>query len=172
MITVQHNKRSAKWGLSYACFSEDHQYRYRLFRLWDSALPVIAFCMLNPSTADESVNDPTIERCERRARGWGYGALVVVNLFGFRSTDPAALYAQVDPVGPENIDSIVWAVRNSAMFICGWGTHGAHCGMGPMILQRLRDFYPGRAHALKVNRDGSPAHPLYLPYHLQPERMR
>lgn len=167
MVEVQH-QHGILWEDSRAVFSDCMRYRYRLLRLWDRDKPTIAFCMLNPSTADERVNDPTIERCERRARKWGYGRLIVVNLFGYRSTDPAALYQQGDPVGPENIASIVWAVKESAMFVCGWGTHGAHCGMGPMILGRMRDFYPGRAHALHVNRDGSPAHPLYLPYSLTP----
>lgn len=151
-----------------ALFSPCRRYRYRLWRTWDESRPVIAFCMLNPSTADETKNDPTVERCERRGRMWGYGSLIVVNLFAWRATDPRDMKAAVDPVGPDNFESIVLAVKASSMFVCAWGAHGAHCGVGDMVLRRLRQFYPGRAHALKINKDGMPAHPLYLPYDLTP----
>lgn len=154
-----------------ADFSPCRRYRYRLWRTWDADLPAVAFCMLNPSTADETTNDPTIERCERRARMWGYGSLIVVNLFAWRATNPRDMKAAVDPVGPSNFDAIVAALRESDMFICAWGVHGAHLDMGRMILTRMREFHPGRAHALKVNKDGMPAHPLYLPYSLTPTPM-
>lgn len=150
-----------------AVFSPCRRYRYRLWRRWGDG-PTVAFCMLNPSTADETANDPTIERCERRARAWGYGRLLVVNLFAYRATDPSDMLAQADPVGPDNFAAIVQALKDSQMFVCAWGTHGSHLEMGDTILRRMREFYPGRAHALKVNRDGSPAHPLYLPYTLKP----
>jgi hypothetical protein len=149
-------------------FSPCRTYRYKLWRMWDRLAPTIAFCMLNPSTADEQTNDPTVERCEWRARAWGYGCLLVVNLFALRSTDPKALYRAVDPVGPDNFEAIVWAMKVSTMFICAWGGHGKHCNVGPITLKRLHQFYPGRAYALKINADGSPSHPLYLPYSLTP----
>lgn len=124
--------------------------------------------MLNPSKADETANDPTVERCERRARAWGYGRVIVVNLFALRSTDPAALYKHMDPVGPENFAAIVWAAKESEIVICAWGEHGAHCGMGDNILLRMRQFYPEKLRALRINKSGQPAHPLYLPYSAQP----
>lgn len=83
-----------------AAFSPCRRYRYRLWRTWGDAAPAV-FVMLNPSTADEIENDPTVERCERRARAMGFGGLRVANIFSLRSTDPTALYTSDDPVGPE-----------------------------------------------------------------------
>lgn len=151
-----------------AFFSPCRRYRYALWRQWDPG-PTIAFCMLNPSTADEVKNDATVERCERRAREWKFGTLVVVNLFAWRSTDPEALRSVPDPHGPRNFEHIEQAVRASTMFVCGWGKWGALRNAGPMLLDVLRLDFPGRAHALRINVDGSPAHPLYLPYSLKPE---
>lgn len=155
-----------------AAFSECRRYRYRLWRTWDAAKPTITFCMLNPSTADDVKNDPTVERCERRAREWGYGRLFVVNLFAWRSTDPKGMLAAADPVGPDNYDAITDAICGSRMFVCAWGAHGKWLGMGDLLLRRIAEFYPGRAYALKINRDGTPAHPLYLPYTLKPEPIK
>jgi hypothetical protein len=91
------------------------------------------FIMLNPSTATEVQNDPTVERCERRARALGFGAFRVLNIFAWRATDPRDMRAAADPVGPQNdatiLDSLAWA--NSV--ICAWGTHGAHLGRGPEV---------------------------------------
>jgi hypothetical protein len=161
-----------RYEQSGAEFSDCALYRYKLWRRWDHNKSTLAFCMLNPSTADARNNDPTVERCERRARDWGYGSLIVVNLFAWRSTDPRALRSVADPVGPYNFDAILWAIEESTTFVCAWGGDGAILGMGQTILSRLREFYPGRAHALKINGDGTPAHPLYLPYSLKPELIR
>lgn len=155
-----------RWG---AVFSECGRYRYRLWREWDTHKPTLAFCMLNPSTADHMQNDPTIERCQRRARAMRYGRLEIVNIFALRSTDPRALYEVADPVGPGNIEAIVAAVNASEFMVCGWGTHGKHCGMGPNIKLRMQQFYPHKLRVLAVNKDGSPKHPLYVGYDVQPK---
>src|SRR5207237_5457574 len=76
--------------LSGASFSRDRRYRYRLWRRWDAARPVVAFVMVNPSTADAGRDDPTIRRCIGFARSWGYGRLEVVDLFAYRGTDTRA----------------------------------------------------------------------------------
>jgi hypothetical protein len=89
-------------GFSSAVFSDCQRYRYRLDRVWNPDSPPLAFGMLNPSTADHERNDPTIERCERRARALGFGSLVVWNLFAYRTTSPEILRKQTDPVGPQN----------------------------------------------------------------------
>jgi hypothetical protein len=149
-----------------ALFSACMRYRYRLWRRWDDR-PALAFVMLNPSTADVLNNDPTVERCERRARLGGYGALEVANIFALRSTDPRALYRTSDPIGPGNNAEILNATRDAGMVICAWGGHGR-------LLQRARDVlmmlraHGVVPHALDINRDGSPAHPLYLPYSMKP----
>jgi hypothetical protein len=151
-----------------AVFSPCERYRYVLWREWDTSLPSIAFCMLNPSTADERKNDATIERCKRRAEMLGYGRIDIVNLFAFRSTDPRLLYKQADPVGPHNFEAIVQAVKRNDMLICGWGRHGAFCRMGANIKHRMQQFYPSKLRVLVVNKDGSPKHPLYIAYDVHP----
>ena len=96
-----------------AAFSPDRRYRYTLRRQWDDALPYCLFVMLNPSTADATQDDPTIRRCIGFTKAWGFGGLLVGNLFALRSTDPAALYHADDPVGPEN-DSCLRTLRDEA----------------------------------------------------------
>jgi hypothetical protein len=88
--------------ISDAVFSEDRFYRYLLRRIWDSDKPMIAFIGLNPSTADEINNDPTITRCITRAHDSGYGGIYMLNLFAFRATDPKVMKAFPRPIGPEN----------------------------------------------------------------------
>ena len=98
----------------------------------------------------------------------GYGRLEIVNLFALRSTDPKALYIATDPVGPNNFEWIVRTVKSCALLICGWGKHGAHCGMGENIKTRMKQFYPDKLRVLVVNKDGSPKHPLYIGYEVLP----
>lgn len=150
-----------------AAFSKCERYRYLLWRQWSPERYSATFLMLNPSTADENANDPTVERCERRARAWGFGGLRVVNIFGLRSTDPGALYECDDPVGPDNDAAIELACENTSLIVCAWGAHGRHLGRGAAVVERLKS-YGWPLHALRVNRDGTPAHPLYLPYSLEP----
>lgn len=151
-----------------ATFSECRQYRYMLWRVWDESKPAAVFLMLNPSTADDVDNDPTVERCQRRVHALGYGSLKVVNIFAFRSTDPALLYEQADPIGPENDVAILQATKSAGIVICGWGTDGALRNRGQEVIDLLRrnGITP---HYLKLNKDGSPGHPLYIAYSVQPK---
>jgi hypothetical protein len=146
-----------------ACFSLDRRYRFALWRVWDGRLGLCNFMMLNPSTADESSNDPTVERCERRARQWGYGGLVVTNLFAFCATEPAVLRAAVDPIGRTN-DAVIAAVaRRAALVVCAWGNHGGHLGRA----RAVRSLLSGLGvvpFCLGWTKRGEPAHPLYLGY--------
>lgn len=136
-------------------------------RRWNEDAPMINFCMLNPSTADEVQNDPTVERCERRAQALDFGGYVVTNIFALRSTDPRALYVDADPIGSGNDDAIIAAARASALVVCAWGAHGELKQRGTAVLSLLLDagIHP---HVLSLTKDGHPAHPLYLPYTLQP----
>lgn len=118
--------------------------------------------MLNPSTADEVKLDPSCTRTRVYAERWGYGALVVTNLFGWRATDPAHMKAARDPVGLRNDDAILRAARESDLVVCAWGNHGAHLGRSAAVLSSLRQSRV-RLHALRLNGNGEPAHPLYLP---------
>lgn len=151
-----------------AIFSPCERYRYRLWRVWDTSKPKACFVMLNPSVADENILDPTVSRCKKRAEALGYGGLEVVNIFALRSTDPKALYKVNDPIGPQNIRAIMDAAKDSAIAICAWGGHGELGNIGSIIKQALTQIFPTKTHYLKLNSDGSPTHPLYLPYSLQP----
>ena len=147
-------------------FSSDRRYRYTLWRAWGLGQRA-CFILLNPSTADESTNDPTIERCERRARMWGYAGLEVLNVFAFRSTDPAGLLRVDDPVGPDNDSAIGRVAGSSAVVICGWGGHGTLLGRGRAVLNLLSGT---PLYALRINAaTGEPGHPLYLPYSAMPQ---
>lgn len=154
-----------------ARFSKCERYRYALWRIWDATKPVATFVMLNPSTADEENNDPTIERCQRRAMALGMGGLRVANLFAWRSTDPAVLHGLDDPVGPENDDAIIEACRGAGVVICAWGTHGRLMNRGNTVSKLLiaNDVQPM---CLQVNSDGSPKHPLYVSYATRPSLYR
>lgn len=150
-----------------AVFSECRLYRYRLWRTWSKQPPAV-FVMLNPSTADEIENDPTVERCERRARTMGFGGLRVANIFALRSTDPQALYGHQDPIGPQNDDAILESVDGAGIVVCAWGGHGNLNKRGEAVLQLLRTA--GVApHYLKLNLDGTPQHPLYVWYAVMPK---
>lgn len=149
-----------------AVFSPCKAYRYRLWRKWGDQPPAV-FVMLNPSTADEIKNDPTVERCERRARAMGFGGLRVANIFALRSTDPAALYQHADPVGPDNDAAIIESVAGAGIVVCAWGGHGNLNDRGAAVLALLRGagVVP---HFLKLNSDGTPKHPLYVAYNVLP----
>lgn len=148
-------------------FSTCQQYRYRLWRIWDKSLLPAMFLMLNPSTADEAANDPTVERCQRYAAAWGYGGLLVCNIFALRSTDPGRLYTHHWPVGPDNDEAIQSEARRAGIVVCAWGNHGMHAGRGQAVADMLLAIKPS-LHALKVTVTGQPGHPLYLPKDLQP----
>lgn len=146
-----------------ATFSPCRRYRYRLWRIWDTARRPTVALMLNPSTADEFSNDPTVERMERFARRWQSGGIIVVNLFAWRSTDPKALYTLEDPVGEENDAAILQAAGDAGgKVICAWGNHGVLRGRAAHV-RRLLEENGVRLLALAVNQSGEPVHPLYQP---------
>lgn len=155
-------------GSSGAVFSPCRRWRYLLWRQWDAAKPLANFLMLNPSTADEVKLDPSCTRARLYAERWGYGALIVTNLFGWRATDPEEMKAARDPVGRGNDRAILAAAAEAALVVCAWGNHGAHGERSA----RVRELLRGRElHMLRMNGSGEPAHPLYLPARLAPRRM-
>lgn len=149
-------------------FSPCRTWRYVLRRSWAPGR-ALGFILLNPSTADETQNDPTIRRCIGYARAWGYGGIVLGNLFALRSTDPAALYSAPDPIGPENNSWLLAIAREVAggRIICGWGAHGALNHRGAAVLAMLGRI-GADLQALTQTKDGHPGHPLYLSASLQP----
>lgn len=150
-----------------AVFSRCRRWRYLLWRCWDEAKPAANFLMLNPSTADEVKLDPSCTRARRYAERWGYGALIVTNLFGWRATDPDDMKAARDPVGRGNDRAILAAAREAAIVVCAWGNHGAHLARSMHVRKLLEGT---RLHVLRMNDGGEPAHPLYLPGSLAPMR--
>lgn len=140
-----------------AVLSSDGRYRYFLSRRWSRASQ-ITFIGLNPSTADATLDDPTIRRCVRFARDWGAGALYMVNLFAYRSTDPSTLLRVGDPVGPENDEWLDRAVSGATTVVAAWGNQGALLGRHEAIKAR----YEGQLQALKITSKGMPGHPLYI----------
>jgi hypothetical protein len=148
-----------------AVFSPCRRWRYLLWRRWDAAKPVANFLMLNPSTADEVKLDPTCARARDYAERWGYGALIVTNVFGWRSTDPAKMKAAKDPVGPGNDAAIVKAADESSITVCAWGNHGLFLERSTKVKSLLKDR---QLFVLRLNGNGEPAHPLYLPGKLTP----
>ncbi len=164
MITRRFTKGDA---VSEAVYSDCERFRYSLNRVWGPG-PRALFVMLNPSTATEFQNDPTVERCERRARALGFGAFAVANIFAFRATDPRLMRAEADPVGPANDAAIVQAAAEADRIICAWGNHGLHLGRGQAVERLLRGLNRPLLH-LGMTGAGQPKHPLYIGYRQQPE---
>lgn len=159
---------------SSATISDDGRYRYDLVRRWDDR-PLLVFVMLNPSTADASVDDRTIGRCRGFAQDLGHGGILVVNAYAYRATDPRDLWAAqaagVDVVGPRNDLHLVAAFDDARIdgstVIAAWGAHAR-----PDRVAQIRDLAAlARVPltALRVTKTGAPGHPLYLPATLTPQ---
>jgi hypothetical protein len=133
--------------------------------MWDDDLPRMLFVALNPSTADATNDDPTIRRCIGFARSWGFGGVIVANLFAYRSTDPAGLRRVADPIGPRNDWWLSKLSGESELTIAAWGIHGSLLERDQAVLPKLKNV-----HHLGLTRHGNPRHPLYLPKHARPIR--
>ena len=144
-----------------AVLSPDSIYRYQLSRIWDEEKPKILFIMLNPSTADEFVEDPTIRRIVNYAKDWGYGSVYVGNLYAFRSTDPKGLKQTVDPIGENNLHHIQTLVGLVDKVIYAWGNNKKEPNW-------LRDLV-ATPYCIDISKKGVPKHPLYLKSDLQPK---
>ena len=152
---------------SEAVWSPCETFRYLLTRRWAPG-PLLLFVLLNPSTATEARNDPTVARCQARARAMDAAGFAVTNLFAFRSTDPRALDRTPDPVGPCNDAILRAAAAGAGMILCGWGNHGRLRDRTAAVTALLRGT--GRPlHHLGLTRCGQPRHPLYLPAARAPE---
>jgi hypothetical protein len=130
------------------------EYRYTLTRVWDSALPTITFVLLNPSTADAAQLDPTLRRCVSFAKREGYGGMLILNLYAFRTPYPKVMKAAIDPVGPDN-DRVLAAATGTV--VAAWGTNA-----DPARVTHVVALLP-RLYSLGVTKDGHPPHPLRLP---------
>lgn len=159
--------------ISEAVLSEDMQYRYVLSRIWNTQLPIVLFAMLNPSTADASINDATIRRCIGFAKLWGFGGIVVVNLYAIRATDPHEVFRHLDFIGPENDAHIKAQAKKPARVVCAWGNHAhrdradAVCRL--LLAEREGLHLPNQLYCLGKTGSGAPHHPVRLPYTTQLE---
>lgn len=142
---------------SSAQLSADRAYRYVLWRIWGRG-PLAVFVGLNPSTADEREDDPTIRRCVRFARDWGFDGLAMVNLFAFRATDPRELRTSDDPIGPDNDVVLERVCADAGIVVAAWGANR-------MARDRAQDVVEsevlGGFSVLSLTASGHPLHPLY-----------
>ena len=140
-----------------ATFSSCRKYRYSLFRIWDKKKKYVLFIGLNPSTANEEEDDPTIRRCSGYAQKWGYGGFIMVNLFAYRTTLPSNLKKVKYPVGRDNDKYIVKLSKKADITVAAWGNNGNLYSRDKQVLSLVPKLM-----CLKINKSGQPAHPLYL----------
>lgn len=143
--------------------SKCRNYRYALWRTWDVSKPYVMFIGLNPSTADETIDDPTLNKCIRYARSWGYSGVVMANLFAFRATAPSDMKSAIDPVGPDNDKWLTSLAEDAHLVVAAWGNHGSFLERSEQVATLISEFY-----CLKLNKSGQPAHPLYQAAQLLP----
>jgi hypothetical protein len=169
---VAHSLRKTKEGQlnlfedNGATFSECRNYRYALWRIWDKSKPLVMFIGLNPSTANEATNDPTINTVEALSTNWGYGGFYMMNLFAIISEKPSILKTHLDPLG----DNDGWIEKISSKcsaVVFAWGAFKE----AKQRTQKIIDQFPD-ALCIKILKDGSPKHPLYTPYSAQPIKFR
>lgn len=167
MQCVTRIRRNLDGSIAGCVLSECGAYRYALWRIWNQAKPFWMWILLNPSKATEELDDPTIARCVVRAQRGGAGGLVVVNAGAIRETDAGKACRAADPIGPANSDWIRALAPACQLHIAGWGPLASRFGGDRLAVALFRGLgLP--LHALKLNKDGSPAHPLYLSYDREP----
>lgn len=157
--------------VSRAVLSSCGAYRYRLERRWGDPPRLLGFIMLNPSTADAELDDPTIRRCKRFAEDAGFNGIVVGNLFAYRATDPREMKMASAPIGPENDEHLKAICREVETVVCAWGTNGSLRNRDQAVLRLIR-LEGCEPHCLSLTAKGAPQHPLYLPADLRPKVMK
>jgi hypothetical protein len=149
-----------------AIISACGQYRYHLWRQWNASLACMCWLMLNPSSADDKEDDPTIRKCIGFAKRHDCGGISVRNVFALRATDPTGLLRHPDPFGPENEDYLMSA-RNVSLLtilVLGWGTKKGGKRLAHHYKRAENACVIQKPYCFGVTKDGDPGHPLYLPY--------
>jgi hypothetical protein len=144
-----------------AVISDCGRYRYLLRRVWDFKKPRALVDMLNPSTADARMDDPTVKSVVRLTNALGFGSFEIANLYGWRETDPDALLACVDPVGPDNDQIVAAAISRCDVTICAWGAHKMAERRSRAMIELVRSLRPS-AFCFGKTKAGAPKHPLYI----------
>lgn len=147
-----------------AAFSLCRTWRYALWRIWDVTKRPLLVVGLNPSTASELADDPTITRCCIRAHTLGHGGLLMGNLFAYRATDPQKMKKAADPVGPKTNGWLIRMADDAALILCAWGAHGRYRNRDLEVRRRLDDAGKRPLWCLGQTKGGQPRHPLYLSY--------
>jgi len=150
-----------------AVFDPTRTHRFALYRSWAPSMGTVAFIGLNPSTADENVDDNTVRRCINYTSAWGYGKLVMLNLFSLRSTDPKGLRCAT-PNLPENDQHIISECQKAKLVVAAWGVHGSYLKRDEEVLNLL-DM---NVVCLGLSKKGYPRHPLYMRKDQQPLEYR
>lgn len=151
-----------------ATFSRLRTYRYTLdIQVAEGPLKRVQFIGLNPSTADEKVDDATMRRLKRYTLDWGYTMLTMTNLFAFRARDPLVMKRHSDPIGRLNNAALEMTAASSDLIVACWGTHGTWRSRDQEVLELLDAF---ELHCFARSRDGHPLHPLRLLASLKPQR--
>jgi hypothetical protein len=147
-------------------FSLCRNYRYALWRIWDKSKPKVMFIGLNPSTANEITDDPTIRRVKKMAQNWGFGGVYMANLFAFVTAYPDELGKCIDPLGENDLWLHKVAMQCSEV-IFAWGNFKEAQERAKMVIEMFQG-----AKALIINKDGSPRHPLYVRGNIQPVKFQ
>ncbi len=147
-------------SISGAIFSDDHRFRYKLWRRWGKG-PMLLFIGLNPSTANELRDDPTVLSCVRIAKYNGFGGMFMGNLFGLVSSDPKALVETADPLGSGNDQALIEMGAIARNTVACWGYFGKfQLPRSEAVRKMFRALL-----VLGLNKTGQPRHPLYVPKH-------
>jgi hypothetical protein len=149
-----------------AVFSTERHYRYALWRVWNADNGIVMFIGLNPSTANERDNDPTIRRVMSFAYDWGFGGVVMANIYGWITPYPLELQACEYPIG-ENDQWVEALAKHCQKIVFAWGKFKQAAKWSQVLIEMFPDAY-----ALKINNDGTPRHPLYVPGKIIPVKFK
>lgn len=151
-----------------AIFSECRRYRYQLREVWDPRKPLIMWLLMNPSVACTDYSDPTLRKTGKYARAWGFGGQLVGNVHAYRATDKSRLLEVADPVGPENDRMILDMAAQAETIVFAYGQPPTSLRQRSQDVVTLLSDHPRLCH-LRLAKDGTPVHPLYLPGTLSPQ---
>ena len=151
-----------------AQFSACKRYRYELSETWDDTQPLVMFLLMNPSVAGLEFADPTLIKTGKYARAWGYGGQLIGNVHAYRITESKRLVEADDPVGPENDAALLSMAMRAEMVVLAYGKPPKSLrNRAPAVIQLLKDHHRRLAY-LRLAKDGTPWHPLYLKDSLRP----
>jgi hypothetical protein len=173
-VTVPHDpggRSKPKWPADScigAVFSDCNRYRFELDEVWGTR-PLVMWLMMNPSVAGIEHSDPTLIKTGRFSRAWGYGGQLVGNVHAYRATDNRRLLEVEDPVGPENDATLLDMARRSDIVVLAYGLPPKPLRPRAAQVVGMLRLAGARLTYLRLSKDGTPAHPLYLPGNLTPQ---